>query len=75
VAGALVGHDKINDFSLRSILVAALGAILLLLVLQAVGGAQPRPSSPSPAALSAARQSRAPGTTGGRDAVECSRRL
>jgi uncharacterized membrane protein YeaQ/YmgE (transglycosylase-associated protein family) len=45
IGGALVhwsGHDKINDFSLRSVLVAALGAILLLLVLQAVGGRRGR---------------------------------
>jgi uncharacterized membrane protein YeaQ/YmgE (transglycosylase-associated protein family) len=32
------GHEGINEFSLRSLLVAALGAILLLLVLQAIGG-------------------------------------
>lgn len=46
VLGALIGgslmqwsgRDGINDFSVRSLLVAALGAILLLLVLQAVGG-------------------------------------
>jgi uncharacterized membrane protein YeaQ/YmgE (transglycosylase-associated protein family) len=41
IGGALMqasGRDGINDFSLRSLLVAALGAILLLLVLQAIGG-------------------------------------
>jgi uncharacterized membrane protein YeaQ/YmgE (transglycosylase-associated protein family) len=41
VGGALMhagGHEGINEFSVRSLLVAALGAILLLLVLQAVGG-------------------------------------
>lgn len=41
IGGALMhagGHEGINEFSLRSLLVAALGAILLLLVLQAVGG-------------------------------------
>jgi uncharacterized membrane protein YeaQ/YmgE (transglycosylase-associated protein family) len=41
IGGALMhwsGHEKINDLSLRSILVAALGAILLLLVLQAIAG-------------------------------------
>jgi uncharacterized membrane protein YeaQ/YmgE (transglycosylase-associated protein family) len=45
VLGALIGgglmqwsgHDGINEFSLRSVVVAALGAILLILVLQAVG--------------------------------------
>jgi uncharacterized membrane protein YeaQ/YmgE (transglycosylase-associated protein family) len=45
IGGALVhwsGHEKINDFSLRSILVAALGAVLLLLVLQAIGGRRSR---------------------------------
>ncbi len=45
IGGGLVhwaGHDKINDFSLRSVLVAALGAVLLLLVLQAVGGRRGR---------------------------------
>jgi uncharacterized membrane protein YeaQ/YmgE (transglycosylase-associated protein family) len=41
IGGALMqasGRDGINDFSLRSLGVAALGAILLLLVLQAIGG-------------------------------------
>jgi uncharacterized membrane protein YeaQ/YmgE (transglycosylase-associated protein family) len=41
IGGALMhasGHEGINEFSLRSLLVAALGAILLLLVLQAIGG-------------------------------------
>ena len=41
IGGALMnaaGDEGINDFGLRSILVAALGAILLLLVLQAVSG-------------------------------------
>jgi uncharacterized membrane protein YeaQ/YmgE (transglycosylase-associated protein family) len=41
IGGALMqasGRDGINDFSLRSTLVAAVGAILLLLVLQALGG-------------------------------------
>ncbi len=41
IGGALMqasGRDGINEFSLRSLLVAALGAILLLLVLQAIGG-------------------------------------
>jgi uncharacterized membrane protein YeaQ/YmgE (transglycosylase-associated protein family) len=39
LGGALMqwsGRDGINDFSLRSTLVAALGAVLLLLVLQAL---------------------------------------
>jgi uncharacterized membrane protein YeaQ/YmgE (transglycosylase-associated protein family) len=41
IGGALMqasGRDGINEFSLRSLLVAAIGAILLLLVLQAIGG-------------------------------------
>jgi uncharacterized membrane protein YeaQ/YmgE (transglycosylase-associated protein family) len=41
IGGALMhasGHEGINEFSLRSLLVAAIGAILLLLVLQAIGG-------------------------------------
>jgi len=41
VGGALMqasGRKGINDFDLRSVLVAALGAVLLLLLLQAVGG-------------------------------------
>jgi uncharacterized membrane protein YeaQ/YmgE (transglycosylase-associated protein family) len=41
IGGALMhaaGHTGINDFDLRSILVAALGAILLLLVLEAISG-------------------------------------
>jgi uncharacterized membrane protein YeaQ/YmgE (transglycosylase-associated protein family) len=41
IGGALMhaaGHEGVNEFSLRSLLVAALGAILLLLVLQAISG-------------------------------------
>lgn len=41
IGGALMhasGHTGIDEFSVRSMLVAALGAILLLLVLQALGG-------------------------------------
>lgn len=41
IGGALMhaaGHKGINDFDVRAILVAALGAVLLLLVLQALGG-------------------------------------
>ena len=41
IGGALMqasGHTGINDFSLRSLLVAALGATLLLLILQAISG-------------------------------------
>jgi uncharacterized membrane protein YeaQ/YmgE (transglycosylase-associated protein family) len=41
VGGALMqasGREGINEFSLRSLLVAAIGAVLLLLVWQAVGG-------------------------------------
>ena len=41
IGGALMhaaGKRGINDFDLRSILVAALGSVLLLLVLQAISG-------------------------------------
>jgi uncharacterized membrane protein YeaQ/YmgE (transglycosylase-associated protein family) len=41
IGGALMhaaGHKGINEFDLRSILVAALGSVLLLLVLQAIAG-------------------------------------
>ena len=41
IGGALMqwaGHQGVNEFDLRSILVAALGAILLLLVLGAIRG-------------------------------------
>ena len=41
IGGALMqwsGRSDIGEFSLRTVLVAALGAILLLLVLQAVSG-------------------------------------
>ena len=41
IGGALMqasGHEGVNEFSLRSMLVAAAGAILLLLVLQAISG-------------------------------------
>jgi uncharacterized membrane protein YeaQ/YmgE (transglycosylase-associated protein family) len=48
VLGALIGgwlmhasgRKGVNDFDLRSILVSAIGAVLLLLVLQALGGRQ-----------------------------------
>ena len=50
VLGALIGgalmslldEQGIDDFSIRSILVAAIGAVLLLLVLQAIAGRGPR---------------------------------
>ena len=50
VVGAVVGgwlmstidEDGVNEFSLRSILVAALGAVVFLLVLQAIAGLGPR---------------------------------
>ena len=50
VLGALIGgflmqqtgRRGVNDFDLRSVLVSALGAVLLLLVLQAVGGRRGR---------------------------------
>jgi uncharacterized membrane protein YeaQ/YmgE (transglycosylase-associated protein family) len=41
IGGALMqwaGEKGVNEFDLRSVLVSALGAILLLLVLQAIGG-------------------------------------
>ena len=46
VLGAIIGgglmsfvdEEGVEEFSLRSIFVAALGAVLLLLVLQAIGG-------------------------------------
>jgi uncharacterized membrane protein YeaQ/YmgE (transglycosylase-associated protein family) len=50
VLGAIIGgwlmaaidEEGVNSFSLRSIGVAALGAVLLLLVLQAIAGRGPR---------------------------------
>lgn len=53
VLGALVGgglmslidEEGVTEFSLRSIGVAALGAVLLLLVLQAIGGRRSRRAS------------------------------
>jgi uncharacterized membrane protein YeaQ/YmgE (transglycosylase-associated protein family) len=50
VLGALIGgglmsfvdEEGVDDFSIRSILVAALGAVLLLLVLQALAGRRSR---------------------------------
>lgn len=50
VLGAIIGgwlmatidEEGVDDFSLRSIVVAALGAVLLLLVLQAIAGRGPR---------------------------------
>lgn len=35
---SLAGGDGVNDFSLRTVLVAAVGAVLLLLLLQAIAG-------------------------------------
>lgn len=50
VIGALIGgglmslidEQGVDDFSFRSILVAAVGAVLLLLILQAIAGRGPR---------------------------------
>ena len=50
VVGAIVGgwlmatidEDGVNEFSIRSVLVAALGAVVFLLVLQAIAGIGPR---------------------------------
>lgn len=39
---ALIDEDGVNDFSLRSIGVAAIGAVVFLLVLQAISGRGPR---------------------------------
>jgi len=49
ILGALIGgalmqaidRRSLDDFSIRTVLVAALGAVLLLLVLQALGGRSP----------------------------------
>lgn len=54
VLGAIIGgwlmatidKDGVDEFSLRSIGVAALGAVLLLLVLQAISGRRERPPRP-----------------------------
>ena len=54
VVGAIVGgwlmatidEEGVNEFSIRSILVAAVGAVVFLLVLQAIAGLGPRRSSP-----------------------------
>lgn len=45
IGGALMqatGRKGINEFDLRSVLVAAVGAVLLLLLLQALGGRKRR---------------------------------
>lgn len=42
---ALIDEDGVNDFSVRSIIVAAVGAVVFLLVLQAIAGRGPRRSS------------------------------
>jgi uncharacterized membrane protein YeaQ/YmgE (transglycosylase-associated protein family) len=50
VLGALIGgalmqaadQRPLDEFSIRTVLVAAVGAVLLLLVLQAVGGRRPQ---------------------------------
>ena len=39
---ALIDEDGVDEFSLRSIIVAAIGAVLLLLVLQAIAGRRSR---------------------------------
>lgn len=39
---ALIDQDGVDDFSVRSIVVAAVGAVLLLLVLEAIAGRGPR---------------------------------
>ncbi len=55
VLGAVIGgwlmsaidEQGVDEFSLRSIVVAAIGAVLLLLVLQAIAGRGPRGPSAS----------------------------
>jgi uncharacterized membrane protein YeaQ/YmgE (transglycosylase-associated protein family) len=45
IGGALMqaaGHKGVTEFDLRAVLVAALGAVLLLLVLQALSGSRRR---------------------------------
>jgi uncharacterized membrane protein YeaQ/YmgE (transglycosylase-associated protein family) len=39
---ALIDEQGVDDFSLRSIVVAAIGAVLLLLILQAIAGRRRR---------------------------------
>lgn len=39
---ALIDSEGVDEFSLRSVAVAAVGAVLLLLVLQAIAGRGPR---------------------------------
>jgi uncharacterized membrane protein YeaQ/YmgE (transglycosylase-associated protein family) len=39
---ALIDKEGVDEFSLRSIIVAALGAVLLLLILQAIAGRRSR---------------------------------
>lgn len=39
---SLVDEEGIDDFSIRTIVVAAIGSVLLLLVLQAIAGRGPR---------------------------------
>ena len=54
ILGALIGgalmqavdRRELDDFSLRTVLVAAVGAVLLLLVLQAIAGRGPRTRRP-----------------------------
>ncbi len=41
---SLIGEDGVDDFSFRTVVVAAIGAVLLLLVLQAIAGRGPRGS-------------------------------
>ena len=41
---SLIGEDGVDEFSLRTVVVAAIGAVLLLLLLQAIAGRGPRTS-------------------------------
>lgn len=45
---ATIDEDGVTGFSLRSIVVAAIGAVLLLLVLQAIAGRGPRSANGRP---------------------------
>lgn len=39
---SLIDEEGVDDFSIRTIIVAAVGAVLLLLLLQAISGRRPR---------------------------------
>ena len=39
---SLIDEEGVDDFSIRTVIVAAVGAVLLLLLLQAISGRRPR---------------------------------